>query len=586
METATSQVSPSVVAEPRAGIDVWRVLLLGALLAAALLRLWDLGGPTLTHPEAYIPGIDLIPGLSEPPPRHGFMETLSWHFHKEWHPVGFYMMMWAWVKLAGTSEFALRLPSALFGIASVWLVSRLGAAAFNRRTGAVAALLLALHGFHIYWSQMARMYAAGTALALLSTWLLVMLMRSGGRRPWLETGYAAAVVATTQTDVLLLALPFLHIAWVVLITPASPLRAGSLWRPGGVQPARILQVQAVALAVISCEFVRTALLARHGGATPDSSPHFLLHYLDFGFLFDPGAWFSSSGAPAMLPVVALAATALTLALAGMRVRGAELAAGPSPVPLPFQVVVAGVIAGVALTLFYAAISERHRAALATLAVFPLACLLLPAIAARVKPVLNGIVPGVVAWVERLSPFGLLIALIAFGPPLVFYAMSLVKSVLAPRAFLPFVPFFLLLIAAGFAALPIRSTLRALAGTALALLFLASYAYFRAAGHGPRDYKGVAAIIAREERPGDAIVVRRQHWADTPFFYYLPHARYLTPEQVTRIGGSRAWVTEWSEEGVVNHDERRAALERVGYRQQEQWTVGSYHATLFEPGTER
>ncbi|MGD9812198.1 MAG: glycosyltransferase family 39 protein, partial [Sphingobium sp.] len=249
----------------RRGIDIWTVILAVAIVAGAALRFWQLAEPSLAHPEIYIPGIDLLPGISEPPPRHGFFETLQWHFHAEPHPMGYYMAMWVWTSLAGTSEFALRLPGALIGIGTIWLIWRLGKDIFGREVAAVAALLLALHGFHVYWSQLARMYAPAAALAVLATWLLVLWMRSGERRPWLEAGYAATLIAGTQSVEVFWAVPFLHLAWVVLVTPAAEMPG---WRdillPWRAPAHRVMQVQAMAMALAAPEFVHAALLARGG----------------------------------------------------------------------------------------------------------------------------------------------------------------------------------------------------------------------------------------------------------------------------------------------------------------------------------
>jgi len=78
-------------------------------------------------------------------------------------------MMYPWTRLFGTSLFALRFPSVLFGIGSILLLALLGARLHGPRVGLLAAALMAFNGMQIFWSQMARMYAMICCLALLTT---------------------------------------------------------------------------------------------------------------------------------------------------------------------------------------------------------------------------------------------------------------------------------------------------------------------------------------------------------------------------------------------------------------------------------
>ncbi len=70
--------------------------------------------------------------------------------------------------LRGTTEGWLRLPFAFFGILSVPTLALFGRAVVGRRAALLAALLLALSPWHIYWSQNARGYSMAVFFALLS----------------------------------------------------------------------------------------------------------------------------------------------------------------------------------------------------------------------------------------------------------------------------------------------------------------------------------------------------------------------------------------------------------------------------------
>ncbi len=88
------------------------------------------------------------------------------------HPVGSYFVLKPWLGAAGDSEFALRFPSAWFGVLATALTLRLAMRlGFRRRGGWLAALLLAISPYAIWHSQDARMYSMNMALTVAAVWL-------------------------------------------------------------------------------------------------------------------------------------------------------------------------------------------------------------------------------------------------------------------------------------------------------------------------------------------------------------------------------------------------------------------------------
>jgi hypothetical protein len=92
------------------------------------------------------------------------------------HPPGYYIALKGWIAALGETEFALRAFSALAGVLTVAFVYALGKSLFAPGAGVVAALLVAINSFNVYYSQEARMYAllalwAAAALWSLSAWL-------------------------------------------------------------------------------------------------------------------------------------------------------------------------------------------------------------------------------------------------------------------------------------------------------------------------------------------------------------------------------------------------------------------------------
>src|SRR5215510_4473499 len=142
--------------------QAWRyasmALLCLSLLLGGWLRLSGLDRKSISHPEMYVPGIPLPEGISEPAPRMTFSRILTGTFSSDTHPPGYYLLMLPWTRTVGTSLRAIRLPSALLGLASIPLLFWLGALAGRRLAGGFAAILLAASGYHVFWSQVARMF--------------------------------------------------------------------------------------------------------------------------------------------------------------------------------------------------------------------------------------------------------------------------------------------------------------------------------------------------------------------------------------------------------------------------------------------
>ncbi len=131
----------------------------------------------------------------------------------------FYLLMRPWIHLAGRSEYALRFPSAWLGLLAVALLFLWGRGFFGRRDhkmrGILAAGLLAVNPYHVWYSQEARMYALVVVLILLSSWWFREALMRGGWWRWacwylfISLGFYIHVLAV-------LILP-VHIVWWLLV---------------------------------------------------------------------------------------------------------------------------------------------------------------------------------------------------------------------------------------------------------------------------------------------------------------------------------------------------------------------------------
>ncbi|MFW6435492.1 MAG: glycosyltransferase family 39 protein, partial [Halovenus sp.] len=115
------------------------------------------------------------------------------------HPPLYFLLIDLWVSLAGASESALRFPSAVLGIASVGLLYLLGVKLFDRWTGLIAAALLSVSSFHLYYAQEARMYTLLTALTVVSFYFFVDLVSEESYGRLSVLGYVVATVLLAYT---------------------------------------------------------------------------------------------------------------------------------------------------------------------------------------------------------------------------------------------------------------------------------------------------------------------------------------------------------------------------------------------------
>ncbi len=187
---------------------VWLAVIIVVLLIATAVRLHLLGTQSLWNDEgsAYVQATRTFTEIAE-------------NAGRDIHPPGYYWMLAVWRTLTGSSEFALRSLSAFAGIITVALTFALGRRLYDPGAGAVAALIVALNTFSIYYSQEARMYALLALWAAASMWAFVGLMQTDSHRQWrwaaalalfntagLYTHYAYPAVMLAQGVLFLIAL--------------------------------------------------------------------------------------------------------------------------------------------------------------------------------------------------------------------------------------------------------------------------------------------------------------------------------------------------------------------------------------------
>ncbi len=157
----------SDVGRQRPAGQVWAVLALVTLLAA-ILRLYRLGHGGLWYDELIMARLTAGPW------------TPLWHdIWYDGRPPLYPILAWAVGRMLGSGDAELRLLSAGFGIAAVPALFAVGRRLFGTRAGLIAAGLLAVSPYQIYYAQEHRYYALLLLLGIISAGFLLRAWRFG-----------------------------------------------------------------------------------------------------------------------------------------------------------------------------------------------------------------------------------------------------------------------------------------------------------------------------------------------------------------------------------------------------------------------
>jgi len=527
------------------------------ILLGGFLRLHHLGEPTVTHVEMYVPGIRLPHGISYPEERLSLIKVLTSTLNSDTHPPAFYMMMWFWTKCFGTSTWAMRLPSALLGMACIPLVFWLGMLTRQPGAGWIAAALVAVNGHLVFWSRIARMFTLACFLGLLATILLLKIAQHGRASTTLKFLYAAIMLLGLCTHIFFWLILAAHMFWTLasawshnqplpgavklqflILILGSPLLASSAYQNGNTLAALSSNVLVYAREYLQFGFV-FPLMGYSSGVYPARGPILLtddphlsawrwLFFLLSAALFVIGAlsmresedkFLADTSGPswkAWLSAAALAALAILCFVFVAR----TYAAPPNPtlrtaqrmIILPFLLALAAII----IQKFWSSlITWRSGNALKHSGAEASNChpdrglqperrdLRFPSPNAR----------------RFLAGEQALILILAVVPFVTLAFVSLFKSIFNARGLILITPYLLLVLAAGIVRL---ARYPILAAVVLLAVGSANYLGLRAYGHasaGRADYKLIAAELSPQIGSTDLIFLNPEFFS-TPLFYYM------------------------------------------------------------------
>jgi mannosyltransferase len=191
---------------------VWRWMPAGVFAVALVLGLIRLGAQPLSFDEQFTRDTATLPwsGIWE-----AARDTEAPH-------LVYYSLLKPWLAIFGTSDWALRLPSVLFGAVAAGATATLGRRLFGDVAGLAAGLALAASSYFVSWSQAARGYSLAVLLATVATYAFVRACEER-RKGWWAI-WAAALVAAGWVSVFAFSVAAAHLVAFLLFRPRPALR--------------------------------------------------------------------------------------------------------------------------------------------------------------------------------------------------------------------------------------------------------------------------------------------------------------------------------------------------------------------------
>jgi len=156
-----------------------KLLFLAIVLLACFLRFYQLGSyPALNADEAAI-GYNVYSLISTGMDEHGNPWPIHFQSFNDFKPSLYFYLVLPFVKVLGLTEWAVRLPGALFGVGTVIVLYCLVRKLFNNeRLALVSSLFLAISPWHIHFSRGGWEVNVATFFITLGVWLFLKALEN------------------------------------------------------------------------------------------------------------------------------------------------------------------------------------------------------------------------------------------------------------------------------------------------------------------------------------------------------------------------------------------------------------------------
>ncbi len=165
-------------------------ILLSILLLATLLRFY--------HVDFQSIWLDEIHTMNEANPNVGFTDLYNIIMSGEQMPPFYFYSLYFLFKIFGYTTFVARIYSAIIGVLSVFSLYMLGKELISKKAGLIAALLVTINPFHLYYSQEARPYILLFLFTTLAFYFLVKFLKLPNKKTALCYGLFSALMINSH----------------------------------------------------------------------------------------------------------------------------------------------------------------------------------------------------------------------------------------------------------------------------------------------------------------------------------------------------------------------------------------------------
>lgn len=161
-------------------------ILISIMLLGAFLRLY--------HLDFQSPWLDEMYTLNETNPNKSFSEVLPELLAREQQPHLYFILLRFLNLILGQSLYVIRFFSVIVGLTGIYAIYLLGKSLFDKKTGIIAAVLLSVNYFHVWYSQEARPYAMFFMFSTFAFYRLIVYIKNSNRKNAIIYGIFASLM--------------------------------------------------------------------------------------------------------------------------------------------------------------------------------------------------------------------------------------------------------------------------------------------------------------------------------------------------------------------------------------------------------
>ena len=145
-----------------------RIIFILILLVSCIFRFYNFSEIPITHDE--------FSALFRTE-YSSFGDLINLGVYPDGHPAGVQVFLYYWVKLVGMTEWLIKLPFTLAGVAAIFFIFKISKVWYNETVGLVSAAFMGSMQIMVMYSQIARPYISGLLFVLSMVYFWSLLIR-------------------------------------------------------------------------------------------------------------------------------------------------------------------------------------------------------------------------------------------------------------------------------------------------------------------------------------------------------------------------------------------------------------------------